>query len=76
MHDDKVKIAAIQMEPKIMAKRANLDKILFEVRLAANDAVPWYRSAANGRGSSPRLWRHKSSRPSMSNPYTSNKASS
>lgn len=37
MHDDKVKIAAIQMDPKIMAKRANLDKILFEVKLAANE---------------------------------------
>ncbi len=33
---DKVKIAAVQMDPKIMAKGANLDKILLEARLAAS----------------------------------------
>lgn len=33
---DTVKIAAIQMNPKIMAKRENLDKILLEIRLAAS----------------------------------------
>ncbi len=32
---DKVKIAAIQMDPKIMANRANLDKILLKARTAA-----------------------------------------
>jgi len=33
---DKVKIAAVQMDPKIMAKGANLDKILLEARLASS----------------------------------------
>lgn len=36
---DKVKIAAVQMDPKLMESKANLDKILYEVRNAAsNDA--------------------------------------
>jgi len=33
--DDKVKLAAVQMEPKIMAKKTNLDKILSEAKTAA-----------------------------------------
>ena len=38
MHD-KVKIAAIQMDPKLMANRANLDKILLKARVAAGDGA-------------------------------------
>ena len=34
---DKVKIAAVQMNPRIMQKRVNLDKILVEVKAAASD---------------------------------------
>jgi len=36
---DKVKIAAVQMAPKIMAKRENLDKILHETRAAAGNGA-------------------------------------
>ncbi len=34
---NKVKIAAVQMNPKIMGNRENLDKVLFNVRTAANN---------------------------------------
>lgn len=36
---DKVKIAAVQMDPKIMGKRVNLDKILLEAKSAAGNNV-------------------------------------
>ena len=36
---DKVKIAAVQMNPKIMANSENLDKILLETRHAANNGA-------------------------------------
>ena len=36
---DKVKIAAVQMEPKIMANRENLDKMLLEARRAAKSGA-------------------------------------
>lgn len=36
---DKVKIAAVQMDPKIMGKRVNLDKILLEAKSAASNNV-------------------------------------
>jgi predicted amidohydrolase len=36
---DKVKIAAVQMNPKLMESRINLDKILYEARNAANNGA-------------------------------------
>lgn len=36
---DKVKIAAVQMEPVLMANRKNLDKILFNTKLAAGEGA-------------------------------------
>lgn len=36
---DKVKIAAVQMDPKIMANRENLDKVLLETKSAASNGV-------------------------------------
>ncbi len=36
---DKVKIAAVQMDPKIMEKGVNLDKILLEAKSAASNGV-------------------------------------
>lgn len=36
---DKVKIAAVQMDPKIMGKRLNLDKILLEAKNAASNGA-------------------------------------
>ena len=36
---DKVKIAAVQMNPEIMQNKRNLDKILFEVRTAASNGA-------------------------------------
>ena len=36
---DKVKIAAVQMDPKIMEKGGNLDKILLEVKSAASNGA-------------------------------------
>ena len=36
---DKVKIAAVQMNPKIMENNKNLNKILFELRAAANNGA-------------------------------------
>jgi len=36
---DKMKIAAVQMDPKIMGKRANLDKILLEAKSAASNGA-------------------------------------
>jgi len=38
MHD-KVKIAAVQIDPKIMANSDNLDKVLLETRTAANNGA-------------------------------------
>ena len=38
MHD-KVKIAAVQMDPRIMANRENLDKVLLETRVAAGNGA-------------------------------------
>jgi len=36
---DKVKIAAVQMDPKIMGNRDNLDKVLLETRTAASNGA-------------------------------------
>jgi predicted amidohydrolase len=36
---DRVKIAGVQMEPRIMANRENLDRILFETRTAAENGA-------------------------------------
>jgi len=36
---DKVKIAAVQMDPKIMGNPENLDKVLLEIRTAANNGA-------------------------------------
>ena len=36
---DKVKIAAVQMDPKIMKKRENLDRILMEIKAATNNSA-------------------------------------
>ena len=36
---DKVKVAGVQMDSKIMNNRANLDKILLEAKKAANNGA-------------------------------------